>query len=474
MKAALRRHYLVGGLLLALFFSATQCVQAGVPLRISVKFILDINGNRPITGNLNTDEEIETEIREAVNILASNFTEFDISTIEFVDLPGVSQWYSTSVASPNGGTNRDNLRDAAIADPGTYLWRTNAINIYINGGSSSAISKFPPDNDIILMNQWCSNNPSCVLHELGHSVNLLHTHETCCTNGDKCADTLTDDPGWDKDALSFQNFGVIYSGLSASQKDQVDRTFNNVMSYHTSEEQRRLTVCQMNRISTQADSDRSWLLAKKPIYINKYAGSLFQSGRFGFPYNSLQGALSAGNLNNSVLIMQNGSYTMSQTDINANVELLSRSGSSSVDRGAQLYTLPVNLQNSSNAQVRAAVIAAQREDSRARKIMQAAKKTARNLPDKYKQNTLLQQAKTESKTHSDKVLQQLLLAEKFASGDEKIALQLELAQRYGYANNLAQCIHYYESVANATDQPGLKKEAQYFAQRYRRKAENLK
>ena len=107
---------------------------AAVPLRISVKFILDASGNRPATGNLNTDAEIETEIEEAISILASTFTEFEVDTIQFIDLSGVSQWYSSTASV----TNRDNLRAAAIASPTTYQWRTDAINIYINGGTGSA------------------------------------------------------------------------------------------------------------------------------------------------------------------------------------------------------------------------------------------------------------------------------------------------------------------------------------------------
>ncbi|GMQ83770.1 MAG: hypothetical protein BMS9Abin06_0510 [Gammaproteobacteria bacterium] len=460
---------LVENLIFVLLFLCAQYIYAAVPLKISVKFILDASGNRPITGNLNTDNEIETEISEGVSILASTFTEFEIITIEYEDLPGVSQWYSTSVASPDGGTNRDNLRAAAIADPGTYLWRTDAINIYINGGTSSALSKFPPDNDIILMNQWCSNTPSCVLHELGHSVNLMHTHETCCTNGDECADTLADDPGYDKDALSFVNFGAIYSGLTSSQKNQVDLTFNNIMSYHTSEEQRRLTNCQMDRVSIQADSDRSWLLSKNPIYINKNYSGIFQFGRYLFPHKNIQSALDAGSLNNGVLVLQQGTHTMIQDTINANVELLSRSGPSTLNRGVQLYKLPVDLHKSQNPMVKSAVVAAQREDRIARKIMHNARKSARLTTDIENRDRLFAKAKTDQKKYQDNAIKLLLKAEKHATGDEKIAIQLELAQRYRYANNLAQSVNYYDRVANATDQNALKKEAGYLADKFRRK-----
>ncbi|MBI5483972.1 MAG: hypothetical protein HY888_05875, partial [Deltaproteobacteria bacterium] len=122
----LRKFYLPI-LLFIISLSLTTPAFAQVPLRISIKFILDASGNRPATGNLNTDAEINTEFTSAINILARAYTEFSVDRIEFVDLSGLSQWYSTSAATTTG---RDQLRTAAIAAPATYHWRTDAINIY--------------------------------------------------------------------------------------------------------------------------------------------------------------------------------------------------------------------------------------------------------------------------------------------------------------------------------------------------------
>ncbi|UCD18401.1 MAG: hypothetical protein JSV44_05700, partial [Candidatus Zixiibacteriota bacterium] len=109
-----------------------QAASAYVQVRISIKFIVDANGNRPATGRLNTDAEIIGEFDWGNTILAAdnNMSEFRLQRVEFVNLSGVSQWYSAS----SNETNRDNLRAAAIADPTTYRWRNDAINIYINGG----------------------------------------------------------------------------------------------------------------------------------------------------------------------------------------------------------------------------------------------------------------------------------------------------------------------------------------------------
>ena len=282
--------YLSSLLSFAMIIIPTSPLYAAVPVRISIKFIVDVNGNRPATGNLNTDPEIQNEVTEGTRILQGAITEFNLDQVELVDLPNVSQWYTSDA----NNTNRDNLRTAATNNPALYLWRTNAINIYINGGPGAAVSAFPPNNNIILVNQGCGNTPSCILHELGHSLNLMHTHETCCTNGDECADTLPDNQNWTKDQIAQNNFGTTFANLTPAQQDQVNMTYNNVMSYHVDEPQRRLSPCQMNRISTQGYTDRNWLLTKIPVYVNNGYGGSSQTGSFSTPYKTFQGAWTPG------------------------------------------------------------------------------------------------------------------------------------------------------------------------------------
>jgi hypothetical protein len=136
--------------LLLFIFGFSAVSQAAIPIKVSIKFILDANGNRPATGHLNTDEEITAELDWGTRILKMDLMEYQIDVIERVDLTGLSQYYSYG----SNDADRDALRAAAIASPATFHWRTDALNIYINGGTGSAISRFPPGNDIILMNQW--------------------------------------------------------------------------------------------------------------------------------------------------------------------------------------------------------------------------------------------------------------------------------------------------------------------------------
>jgi len=455
------------------FCAGASSAQVGV--KISIKFILDANGNRPATGNLNTDARIVSEVDQGTQILREVITEFGLNRVELVDVAGISQWYSVAATT----ANRDAIRNAAIANPASYLWRTDSLNIYINGGTGSAVSDFPPNNNIILMNQLCTNTPSCILHETSHSLNLLHTHEA----NDGCADTLPDNSSWTKDQLSQANFGQPFANLNATQQDQVNLTYNNIMSYHTDEAQRRISPCQMDRMSTQGYSDRNRLYVRIPVYVNgAFAGA--HNGSFANPYQTLQAALNAGGLADRAIVLQQGNYTTTQPEINVpNLQLLTRSGTSAVSRtfasavtyaaeqrgvsraagsdlastqGAKSYNLPVNFDNSQNASLRALMKAVQTDDTSARKITREAEDAARNARTEQEKAAILAAAEARKKQLEASAVSRLLESEQVASGDERLAVRFELAQRYRDSRNWDLALKYYRLVADTTDQQGLK------------------
>lgn len=438
-----------------------QEVSAAVPIRISIKFIVDANANRPTTGRLNTDTEILNEVKDGLSILRENITEFVIDELELYDLAGVSQWYAADAVLIGS------LRTAATNAPATYDWRTDAINIYINAGSNSAYSNYPPDNDIIFMNQYCGNTPSCILHEMGHSLNLFHTHDS-----DACADTLLDNQAWtSKDQMAQNSFAKDYTSLTAAEKDQVDRTWNNIMSYHVGEPQRRITACQMNRISNQADADRNWLLTKIPIYVDWTGQSNPKNGRWNTPYVDLQQALNAGGLSGKVLVLQQGSYTITQSSINANVEIVTRSGPSDIHNGVRTYMLPTDLENSKNSGVRTATRKAQNEDTAARKVLKEARKAEEKATRKEEKAKIRAAAQAEAKGHMENAMGFLLEAANYAEGDELLAIQMELAERYRDEGDHESAIRYFTLVLEGTDQDGLKRECLMNIQRSREKIE---
>ena len=481
---AVVNHILVALMAISIF----PCLShAQVGVKISIKFILDQNGNRPATGNMNTDADIRFDVDQGTRILRDVITEFALDRIhEVIDLPGLSNpWFTATADIPT----RDALRTAAIANPTAFSWRTDALNVYVNGGIGSAVSDFPPNNNIILVNQSCGNTPSCFLHEIGHSLNLFHTHEP---GGDQCVDTLPDKETSSKDQLSLDNFGQIYVNLTPAQREQVDMTYNNIMSYHTDEPQRRISPCQMNRSSTQGYIDRNRLYSRIPIYVKNTSSSPTEDGSFENPFRSLQGALNAGGLANRALVLEQGGYTMSQSTINADVHMLPRSAPSQVIRatatalpqisgiqsvitqseptanpqGVKRYSLPVDLENSQNPQVRIPVRAVQNDDTAARVLMRDAAEAARAAVRQEDKDAILAAAEARRKQLQESAVNHLLEAEQYASGDEKLALQWELAQRYRDSADFELAVKYYKLVAETTDQQYLKEEALRLAEKY--------
>jgi hypothetical protein len=438
-------------LCILIFILNAQMTFAYVPIRISIKFILDANNNRPVPGNLSTNAEINAEVNWANTILADNRSELRVELVELLDLAGVSQYYNALADE----TNRNDLRSDARNDTARYRWRNNAVNIYINGGTGSAISSFPGDNDIILMNQWCANTPSCILHELGHSLNLLHTFQW---PGDQCNDTIEDGENWTRDDIAQNNFSNTYNNLTPSQQDQVDLVFNNVMSYHTAQPQVRLSACQMDRTSNQADSDRAWLLSREPVYVNS-AHFGIELGRFSFPYSTLDAAVNAG-LSGKAVVLQRGNYSLSDP-LAANTFIVTRFGPSIINHGALHYSLPVNLENSTTLEVSNSIKVVRSEDTAARRVIKEAELAVKLIATELEKASIMTDAETKVKLHENNAIGQLLNAETYAAGMEKIAIQLELAQRYRDSRRCSEAIIFFNRVADNTGQINLRARAIY-------------
>src|SRR4030095_9715027 len=70
--------------------------RAQLKVRVSVKVILDIFGQRPVGGNLSTDEGIRNSIPNANRKLAAFGRGYQMNLIEIRDLPGLSVLYGMS------------------------------------------------------------------------------------------------------------------------------------------------------------------------------------------------------------------------------------------------------------------------------------------------------------------------------------------------------------------------------------------
>jgi hypothetical protein len=417
-------------LLLVAAMPVRQVCAIEVPIRVSVNFILNASDNRPATGDINTDDEVYDQVQRAIEILAENGTEYKFQLLGINEVFGEEEFYNLP-SGGNNGANRDAIRDAAIADPTTWHWRTDAINMYINGSDVgySAISDFPPDNNIILFNQYAYD--PLMLHEVGHSVNLYHTHQS---GGDACSDTLPDDEDWTRDEISQNSYGLNYSQLNASQQALVDNTWENVMSYHDVDNAHILTPQQSNRMSNQTYDDL-WMLSDTPVYIKDGASSTGANGSWDNPYPTIQAAINAGQVNNRTLVMMSSSsHDDPSTVLDTNTDIITRRGTSVIQGKERDYELPHNLENSTNSAVAAEVLLSQ---------------------------NLAREGDAEGS------LAAIQRAAGLAKGRERHALLIEIGDRLKAREKFDEAEAMYALVAEESDQPGLKK-------RFGKKAEKMK
>lgn len=222
------------GLVAFVLANLTLVARAGLEWRVSVKIILDADDRRPCNGDPHdTDcrrhtDDLIYEMFEDVSAHVLSSRGYSVRVTEIVPLWGVSQWFNAPVT---GATNHD-LRAAAMAAPGTYAYRTNAINVYIlntrepGGGVCSFNSSTDPgQDDIIILGQ--TGSLSVTMHELGHYFGLCHTPgcglsepdaSTPFTAGDEVAahairDTLPDNRCWDSpESIALMSFGACQIG----------------------------------------------------------------------------------------------------------------------------------------------------------------------------------------------------------------------------------------------------------------------
>ena len=397
--------------------TALGAVVPSVPIRLSFKFILNVDGNRPSTGNLNTDEEVEAQVTRGNQILAAFISELRFETLEIVDLAGVSQWYLAGIDDLGA------LRDAATGNPTLYRYRNDAINIYITATNQSAIAYYPPNNQMIMCCQgsW----QTTVAHEAGHSLNLAHTHDD-----DHCSDTLPDNESWDQNGIATNAFGLPYSQLTPSQQSQVNFVWHNLMSYHEPNNRSMISPCQMDRQSDQSYNDRNWLLSRIPTYVEAGATTWpwpADMGSWGTPDPTIQAAIDADEVSHRVVVLKAGNHPAAASALSTDTTVVTRSGASVCREVQPSYDLRYDIENSTNAAVRSAVVRAQEFDRQ------------KNVPG---------------------VIASLLEAEKHATGREADAIRLELGQRYRDRRNFEEATAWFQRAAERADQPALKARAQ--------------
>jgi len=265
-------------LLVALCGLLASTASGQLEWRVSVKFILDANGNLPTNGTLTSHAAVNDQINDANQLLQRYGRGYQMRITEIVDLAGVSSWFDVQARN---GANRAQLERDATSDPTTFAWRGDAINVYINN-TSSAICSLPPNRHIIFSGS--SVYSTILFHEIGHYFNLLHTHDgelvsTNCSSADGSGnvdapgdsdgvnDTPPDQECWTRDQVARNAFGQNYANLSAFLQNQVDNTYSNIMSYHLPQD--RLTSGQLDRATDASNGSRQNVCNGRTVFVDK-------------------------------------------------------------------------------------------------------------------------------------------------------------------------------------------------------------
>ena len=226
-------------LLLCLAFPAPA--RAYVYINVSVKVFLDTTNNWPSWSDpmaLTSQDQILARMGQYNGLLDSMGWGFRLNLVDVRTLSGQSEWFDADAGSK---TTWAALEEAILDDRPKFDYRPDAINVYLNNFKGRSVASGRPDvlflGDLILLNQ--SGAWDTLLHEIGHTLTLKHTHGGCndpddCgsrwRDDDGCDDTLFDYPYTNRNAIAVQNFGSIT--LSDDQWRQVDDLFRNLMSYH--------------------------------------------------------------------------------------------------------------------------------------------------------------------------------------------------------------------------------------------------
>ncbi len=269
-------------LLACLLTMPVASVHAALTWRVSVKIILDSQGNNPTATNrfnYSTPGRIREEFAE-YNVLLDRMGwgyRFDLTEVK--ELTGLNQWFNKDARN---GSNRLELELAAKANPAVYAYRLDALNVYVNNSSSGVAGPHLPLLGDVVMS-GAGGYWSLIFHELGHALGLPHTQGSCgmCDEGsDECKsravddgidDTLLDRQCWTRDDIAVQNYGRSYAVLSAGQKRKVDDVWENIMSYHNDNDNNRLhrlTHDQWEIVVDSSNFQRRNVTSGRSVFVN--------------------------------------------------------------------------------------------------------------------------------------------------------------------------------------------------------------
>jgi len=316
--------------------------------RVSVKFILDGNGNRPTNTAANkiaTDAEVQAYIDYANQVvLPRSGRGYRMDLLPIQEISSAPEWFNLDACQGLNGFETV-VMNSFMSGANEYLFDPTAINVYVVGSRTEGCCSCSGGAfDIIAVSQ--NINPDWVLlHESGHYLGLPHTHDgegnyfslfplpISCTQSNPCVncpillpgndgipDTLPDHSCWDSlDQIAQGNFGNNWAQLDAIKQKQVDDLLHNVMSYHGSNpgDRDRLSPDQLDVMADYSNGVRSSIADGRTWFVDRDNTSVFPAGNskpvfvvslIGGPFPTVWQGVAVAQANDIVLIRP-GTYT---------------------------------------------------------------------------------------------------------------------------------------------------------------------
>ena len=267
---------------------------AEVEWHVSVKFIQAMDGSLPTIDQA----ELETQLAFANRAMVVRGFRFVID--EWQSIGGPSQ---PTVASWFDSCDQVGLEVQAELNPSLFLFRTDAINVYVNDSvcSFTAICAWPNTGLEVVLYTSGGDNDNLLLHECGHYFGLCHTHGCPCSGCDAggtglcndipvtdlIADTLPDLPCWDLDQIAQWSFANDYIDITPQERQQVDDVFWNVMSYHNGDTADRLSEDQLDVMTDFSNTVRHPVVVGYEVFVDSTFGGI-STGASTSPWHTIQ------------------------------------------------------------------------------------------------------------------------------------------------------------------------------------------
>ncbi len=293
--------------------TASRAAAQDINLRLSIKYILDNDGNRP-SGRYDGEAVVIGIIEQTNQVLRrwGRGYQYVVTDNPFPEVQNAGQFFV--LVQGEAGL----IEAAAEAAPAQFFWRLDAVNIYIissynGGGAGAAIpSGEPLGGEIVVYSVDLPESLDTLWpHEIGHHWDLYHTfdddgvgdtepdpspfqcidrmqcpeggtEECCCATKIANLDQASQDSGWTQEQYDYLRWNIMsyYGSPDCDPADritfdnmimtpgQLDRWSDGMRQFHAGESSGHTYFVDLRNVSGQSDGySRAW---PNPIQLGPY------------------------------------------------------------------------------------------------------------------------------------------------------------------------------------------------------------